>query len=238
MKYYKMSTFITIDGIVQARMDGSHVKGRESFFDDNCGPDEFFDKMYEFDYLVPFEDEDLYGKKTTEFINDYHGWRGEEPMGGWLQVVSKRFKEILESFEIGDHQFYSASVLFKEKKHPYFVLQIFRNYYKKFIDFERTIFNNMNFSRKLKNQELKTNSFSSIEDAKAFAKENWGSIINWNYERIVMKPEFRNVDLITFYKFGDLVSERLKNAIEKEGLTGIQFEELPIPIEFSDEIEN
>ncbi len=51
-----------------------------------------------------------------------------------------------------------------------------------------------------------------------------------------MKPKFRELDFVTFYQFGNLVSERLKNAIEEAELTGVEFYELQIPIEFSDEI--
>jgi len=85
-------------------------------------------------------------------------------------------------------------------------------------------------------RKFETKQFSSIGDAEDYSEANWGSGIYWNYERVAMKPEFRELDLVTFFKFGDIVSERLKNAIEAAGLKGIEFKELPVPIGFSDEL--
>ncbi|XOV67679.1 MAG: hypothetical protein ACFHU9_00645 [Fluviicola sp.] len=82
MKYYQISIPITKDGEVYARMNGVNVKGKEDFFRKNCGPRRFFDKMYDFNYLIPFEDEDEYGKVLTKSIHDYHGWAGTYPTGG------------------------------------------------------------------------------------------------------------------------------------------------------------
>lgn len=237
MKYYEMSSAVTIDGIVPPGMNGKNVKGKEEFFDnDKCGPDRFYDKEYEFDYLVPMELGEGREEKASKAIYDYHSFWGEAPWGGWLNPVSKRFKEVLEQFNLGEHRFYPAYVLFKKQKHEYFVLQIFYNYYQSFIDFEKTIFNNLDYDRDLEDRVFETKQFSSLQEVEDYSEIHWGAAVNWNYERIVMKPEFKEVDLITFYKFGDIVSERLKNAIEEAGFQGISFEELPVPIEFSDEV--
>ena len=237
MKFYKMISSINIDGNVPPGMNGENVKDRELFFDnDKCGPNRFYDKNYEFDYLEPMEFGDGREEEHSSVIYDYHSWLGESPLGAWLKPVSKQFKEILEQFNLGEYRFYKALVLFKEKKHEYFVLQIFDDFYQDFIDFEKTIFNNLNSSRNLGERKLETKQFRSIQEVIDYSRSNWGSGVNWNYERVIMKPEFRALDLFTFYKFGDIVSERLKNAIEEAGLTGMEFKELPIPIEFSDEL--
>lgn len=237
MKYYKMSRAISINDVVLPDMNGKNVKGKETFFDnDKCGPDRFYDKMYEFDYLVPMEYGEGRENKRSKAIYDYHAWWGESPLGAWLRPVSKRFKELLEHFNLGEYRFYPAWVLFKKQKHEYFVLQIFQNYYQAFIDFEQTTFNNLDSSRDLEDRTFETKQFSSVDEVWDYADANWDSSVNWNYERVVMKPTFKAVDFVTFYRFGDIVSERLKNAIEEAGIQGIVFKELPIPIEFSDEI--
>jgi hypothetical protein len=53
-----------------------------------------------------------------------------------------------------------------------------------------------------------------------------------------MKSSFRELDYCYIFGLGsgNVVSERLKIAIEEAGITGVEFEELPIPIEFSDEV--
>lgn len=237
MKYFEISTSRNVDGIVPPGLNGAHVKGKENFFDnDKCSPNRFYDKDYTFDYLTPLEFGYGHEDKPSKAIYDYHLWFGEAPFGGWFKPISKKFKEVLQEFNLGPHRFYPAWVLFNGQKHEYFVMQIFYDYYQKFIDFEKTIFNNLDSFRDLEDREFETKQFLSVEDVEDYSEVHWGTAVNWNYERIVMKPEFKELDFITFFKFGDIVSERLKNAIEEAGLKGIEFEELPIPIEFSDEI--
>lgn len=237
MKYYEMSNAIAVNGVVSPGMNGKNVRGKEEFFDnDKCGSNQFYDKLYEFDYLVPMEFGDGREDEVSVAIYDYHAWLGESPWGAWLKPVSKRLKELLEQFNLGERRFYPAWVLFDERKHEYYVLQIYRNLYEQYLDFELTRFNNLDSGRNLEGRNLEIKQFDSIEEVEAYAEQNWDSLVNWNYERVFMKPEFRDLDFITFFKFGDIVSERLKNAIETAGITGIEFRELPIPIEFSDEV--
>lgn len=237
MKYYEITHTTLINGEVIAGMNGETVKGKELFFDGKCGPDKFFDKMYEFDYLTPInQGGDWYEEQPVLGIYHYHFWMCEAPFGGWLKPISKNLKEILEKFNLGEHRFYTAWVLFNGIKHPYFVMQILRNEYQKYIDFDKTLFNNLDSSRNIKDRVFETYSLQSVDAASEYSRAKSGSGINWNYERIVMKPEFKEFDFFTFYKLGDVVSERLKNAIEEAGLIGLEFKELPIPIEFSDEV--
>lgn len=237
MKYYILKSSNNVNGIVPSGLDGIHVSNKDDFFaNGKCGPDKFYDHDYQFDYLIPHEFGDDYAEPKTSTLFDLHQWHGVYPIGGWLQPISQRFKFLLEQFNLLDHRFYSATVLFNSEVYPYFVMQVFINSYQKLLDFEKTTFNNLSSTRNLGDRILDVKKFDSIDQVKSYAKEIWGSPAYWNYERVVMRPDFKNVDFITMFKFGDLVSERLKNAIEDEGLTGIEFKELPIPIEFSDEI--
>lgn len=236
MKFYKMISSINIDGNVPPGLDGRYVKNKEIFFDNGkCGQDRFYDQLYEFDYLVPHEFGDADQNSEPTAIFDYHLWHGDYPIGGWLRPISKELKDLLKSFNLGEHKFYPAFVFFKNAKHRYYVLQILRNYYQSFIDYENTEFNNLDSDRDIEDRIYQKKQFKSIQEVFNYASENWGSSINWNYERLVMKKEFREVDFITIYNLGDLVSDRVKTAIENSGLKGMEFKELPIPIEFSDE---
>jgi len=235
MKYYRIKKSFKVGDEIVPQMNGTNVKGKNVFFDNGSfGPNKFCDKPIAFDYLVPKyiseEDED----KTPNIISNYHGWWGEGPWGGWLNVVSKELKEILEQFNFGPHKFYPAKVLHEGNLHSYFVFQIYDDFYQGFIDFDKTSYNNIYDFKKLNCDEKIVKKFSNYDEAEDFFFDNHDG--NMSYERAVVKPEFREVDFVTWYKFGDLVSERLKNAIEEAGITGIDFIELPIPIEFSDEI--
>ena len=47
-----------------------------------------------------------------------------------------------------------------------------------------------------------------------YCENNWD--YSWNYQRLVLKPEFRKLDFCMMPNFYFIVSERLKNAIEEE----------------------
>ena len=46
----------------------------------------------------------------------------------------------------------------------------------------------------------------------------------------------KNYDFFYLPKLFYIVSEHLKTAIKAAGITGVVFEECPVPIEFSDEV--
>jgi len=233
MRYYELIRELKKDEIVIPGLNGETVKNKDDFFKTGeSGPNKFYDQDYEFDYLMT----KAFGKieKEGEVIADYHMWRGYEPSGGSFLPISKSFKEVLEQFKLSPSKFYKAKVLFEDKYHPYFIWQILVDEYQQYIDFEQSEFNNLTQSRKLRQEELKVKKFKSIEEVETKAKEDWG--YRWNYERLVLKPEFRELDFCLLPVLHTVVSERLKEAIEKAGLTGIAFKELPITLEFSDEI--
>jgi len=228
-----MAKGIERDEPVIPGMNGTNVKNRDSFFDTGeMGPCKFYDHDYEFDYLVPkaFGDPE----PEAEIIADYHMWHGEHtPRGGTTSVVSAKFGDILKSFNLTASKFYRARVLFKGDFHPYYVWQVLQDEYKPYVDFELSEFNNLNFSRKLKNMDLEVRKFSSFDELHAYRKEHWKR--KWNYERLVMKPGFREIDFSMLPNLHFIVSERLKDALEEADLLGVGFAELPVEIEFSDD---
>ena len=237
MKYFSVVRALKLGSTIVPGLDGKNVKNKNDFFgleQKACGPNRFYDKNYEFDYLVPNDFGDTVPKTEPQIIVDYHTWHGESPLGAWLMPISKKYKELLERYCLPDSRFYSAKVLFNEVSYDYFVWQLLYDSYLEFIDFEKTIFNNLNNFRKLKYPPLATKTFLSIEEVKQYAKNNWNR--KWNFEKVVMKNSFKSLDICTLPKIGEVISERLKIAIEEAGITGVEFEELPVPIEFSDEV--
>ena len=235
MKYYLFNYQSNINGIISPGLSGNTVKNYQDFFNNKkCTPTTFYDKEYEFDYLTPLP----FGEGETEpqIIADFHLWINKRPMKGKFYPISKKFKEILEQHTQFDHRFYKARVLFKGEYFPYFVWRILSKKYQEYIDFDKTRYNNLNTWRKLKHDKLEVKQFSSYDKMDKYSEDNWD--YDWNYERLVMKPSFRELDYCYIFGLGNgnIVSERLKIAIEEAGLTGIRFEPVPIPIEFSDEV--
>jgi hypothetical protein len=233
MKYYRLALKLGGEPIIPG-MDGSYVKNKKLFFDTGeMGPNKFYDHNWEFDYLVPkaFGDPE----PEAETIADYHMWHGENtPWGGTTSVVSQKFKEVLCQFNLSAGKFYKARVLYKGEYYPYFVWQVLQDEYIPYIDFEHSEFNNLTYSRSLEQVKLEIKKFSTLKEVDDYSEKNWG--FNWNYERLVLKPEFRKLDFCMVQNLYFIASERLKEAVEKAGIFGVVFYELPISIEFSDEI--
>ena len=236
MKYFLMNYDFKINGISIPSLNGDTVKNYQEFFNNGkCKVSTFYDKNYEFDYLRPQEEGEV--KNAPKVIADFHMWIGEEPRKGLFYPISKKFKELLEGFNQSEYRFYNGKVLFKGDFYPYFVWRVISTKYKEHIDYSQTLFNNLNSWRRQMHDELVVKQFDSHKEMKMYFKSHWRN--HWNYERLVMKSSFRNLDYCYIFGLGsgNVVSERLKIAIEEAGLTGIRFEPVPIPIEFADEVE-
>ena len=237
MKYYKIERKTTLNDQVISGLNGIHVKDRELFFSKGkSGPDKFYDNDYEFDYLIPSAFGDGFGiddEKPT--LADWQTWWGSHTPGveSMSIPISKRFKECLEKFNLSSCRFYKAKVLHKKKLHPYFVWQMLMGTYEKFIDFEKSTFNNYNFRRDKTKTPFEVKQFKSIKELEEYADQYWGYL--WNYEKLVVKPSFKEFDYHFMMFFNHVISERLKNEMEKQQLTGVEFKEQPIPLYFSDE---
>ena len=235
MNYYILSHQPKTNGILSPGLNGKTVKNYQAFFENGkCTPTTFYDKDYEFDYLIPIEVGE--NENEPQIIVDFHRWTGLEiPRGGVFYPISEKFKLLLKSYNLPKHKFYKARVLFKGEFHTYFVWHLLYNNYFEYLDSNKTRYNNLNYSRKLKQETLEIKQFNSPKERSDYSNKNWN--YSWNYEQLVMKPSFRELDYCYVTQLGGLVSERLKEAIEAAGLTGIRFEPLPIPIEFSDEVD-
>ncbi|MDJ1492453.1 hypothetical protein QNI19_05895 [Cytophagaceae bacterium DM2B3-1] len=165
-------------------------------------------------------------------ICDLHGWIKDIP-AGLMYPVSKQFKELLEQFAIPNTKFYEGSVLWNEKEYPYFVWHLLTEKYQQNIDFGKSSFGNYNFIRHkwMSDDEIIVEDYIDlIEKKEALDWRDWG------FRRAVMKPEFRDIDAISIHRYGIVISERLKEAIESAQLTNVSITPCPIEFEISDQI--
>lgn len=233
MKYYSLVRTLGNNPTIPG-MNGAFVKNKDLFFDTGeMGANKFYDNDYEFNYLTPLAFGDP--APEAEIIADYHNWHGEDtPWGGITNIISKKLKDILESFNLSASKFYNAKVLFQDEFYPYFVWQVLQDEYKPHFDFKCSEFNNLTYNRTLEQDKLEIRKFNSMEELDTFSEKNWG--FSWNYEQLVLKPSFRELDFCIIPNLNFIVSERLKEACEQKKIFGLTFEESAIEIKFSDEI--
>lgn len=212
--------------IFNNHISGEKVKNKEDFFSEESYVDRIHENKIEFDYLIPIS---IGNKIKITHICDFHDWLRESPSNMYSYVVSKRFKEVLNDFNLYPNQFYDAKVLFDFEFYPYFVWQLFRKGFNEFINFKHTLFCEYEFQeeKKIGTETVKVSNLKEIR--KLRRTKEWE---DWGFDRLVMKPCFKEMDCVWINRLGVVISERLKNAIEamQPEITGLEIK--PCPVEF------
>lgn len=165
--------------------------------------------------------------KQTDFINTY-GHVGF----GFGNLISDKFKQILDSFNCYGFQFFKTYIIQKnEKFNNYWQTNIYDFPYQ-FIDFKKTVVSlKDSVTRKIISEKPNINNFEDFQNlinSLEFPVSIYLSDISFNEN---MNLDFFGIRYTEATTNG-IVSERLKNEIEKEGLTGIEFR--PIEINLND----
>ncbi len=158
---------------------------------------------------------------------DMYDWIEFSPRG-MMFPISDKFKNLLEKFNLHDVRFHKGSACYGDQEVLLNVMHI-KDYRYDCIDFEKSTFCFGTYhSGKKKDLVVQGSNMEEVE-------HNLGSKLVF-FERAVMKPSFREIDMIFLFQHLVLVSERLKNAIEEAGLIGVKFVECPVNFEYSDEV--
>jgi len=200
------------------------VKNRTEFFgndyyDDFIEPEPFFNdmKMY-----TRFSDDE-----EPKILNDAHGWAGEYPCDCWSFPVSERLKNIMKTHNLVGSRFYPGTLNFQHKVYPYFVFHTLDNAWAKSIDLEKSIFTEWDAPgfTKISNSEMKISSFVDYSlKTKILRVETKGKfefIQTLGPDKIHLKEQF---DLIYLPKLRYVISERLKQALEKANISGLEYD--------------
>ena len=118
-------------------------------------------------------------------------------------IIDERVKQLLEQYKLCPHRFYPLGLYKRKVKYNYFLLYIVSNYID-YVDCAKTSFIEYNIASGKK---------------KGYTQTIWGN-------RIVMNDQFDSeLDFFTITRIDgrQYISERLKNAIEANGLTGWVF---------------
>ena len=142
-----------------------------------------------------------------------------------MYPISAKFKNLLDKFNIPDVRFYAGSIKWKGIEYEYYVMHLLVQEHK-YIDFKYST-----FVKADRRGHKEPGTAVSGADLNEVYEKFETTIVT--FDRAVMLPEFRNIDM--YYFNGILITERLKNAIESAHLTGIEIGECPIDkFEFSD----
>lgn len=151
---------------------------------------------------------------------DLHSWIGICPTGLTFPV-SPRFKEILAPFNTPQLTFYDGSIGWRGKEIEFYVMHLL-TWQLQYINFQESTFQKSDFlGRKVGDEPpLKGDSWTDLE---AKFGDNTFTIVD-----AVMEPGFETLDMYHLDIWGILITERLKNAIEANQLTGVKIKECPL----------
>ena len=213
MKYYKIDYkgIFKEENKILGQANGEFVPNGAFYFD-KIGNGEIIEDAPIFDYfhLQSFDKKIFWEWR----LQDVHGFIGAGSIiTGWY--ISDKLKSVLEKFRIAPkYHFYETRLLYKEEKFKYWIFQFpiggFHNYnYEKseyFIDNERIL------------------GIKTAEEYDEYDYKIWKETKkNIEWRKIVLVDKF---DIVDTWQGDILCSERLKQAIEENGIVGFEFFEI------------
>lgn len=144
---------------------------------------------------------------------------GQATISGSGLLISERFKNILEKYNLGEHKFFDGHIYDNDFRYKYYWLHIIWNNRNKIVDYKQSSFFKKRGRRNL--EELDINSNEEYDEVKT----EFGSRFIIGFHKLALKntPDY---DLWPVPFRGHLiVSHQLKNEIENIALTGLDISE-------------
>lgn len=221
------------NGILSDKVSASYLNQKEFILNKSKKFDIFFPKDTIFSPLIPKQIGGFTNNDSNGFINDFPGWIEKKPKGLYF-LLSIKFRDLISNFKLPPFRIYKAEVLIKKELYPFSVLQLVSYYSKTLIDFENSTFCNFDFMTKEKLSDDHEKLVNLKTMGELMLEKKWSYV---GFNKAVMKPEFERLDLVSTLHFGLLISERLKNAIESAGITGVEIKECPTEFEINYDLE-
>ena len=213
MKYYKIKrkTLFPELGRIASGAEGKNVPEKEYFY--RIGKREIIENTPIFDYFVLKSfDKEKYWEWALFDVHDFIGVGSI--MCGWY--ISDKLKTILEKFRIAPkYHFYETRLLYKEEKFKYWIFQFPIEPLQNII-FEKSDFY---YIKDGKQNEIEIKNESEFMQIRSdlFIEED----IELECSKVCLLDSF---DIVYQQPNGGvLCSERLKQAIEENGITGFEF---------------
>ena len=221
MKYYKIFVKRYYDERIASSVNFINDSENSNFKQIDNGNIVFDVPILDYFYLESFDK-----KENWEWnLFDVHNFIGIANRLSTCFFISEKLKELLEKFIITEpHFYYQSKLLYKREKLNYYIFQFtgtktFIEIFS-YIDFKKSIF----FDPIKKENVIVSNSDEFILNYKKIYKVN-GNENKLRNRKLVVKQELDFIPLGTFMS-DNIVSERLKQAIEENDITGFEFSEL------------
>ena len=213
MKYYKtkIKRIFDKENKVLGHANGEFVPNGRFYFD-RIGKDEIIEDAPIFDYfhLQSFDKKNFWEWR----LQDVHGFIGAGSIiTGWY--ISDKLKSLLEKFKIAPkYHFYETRLLYKEEKFKYWIFQFPIDYFQN-VNHEKSFYS-------IPDENILLN-FKNKEEFLAANKEEFRKTKRELITKKICYSE--NYDLVA-NDTDILCSERLKQAIEENGIVGFEFFEI------------
>ena len=214
MKYYKtkIKRIFDKENKVLGHANGEFVPNGAFYFD-RIGNGEIIEDAPVFDYfhLQSFDKKIFWEWR----LQDVHGFIGIFPMF-CIWYISDKLKSLLEKFRIAPkYHFYETRLLYKGEKFKYWIFQFPIDYFLN-INYEKSFYS-------IPDENILLN-FKNREEFLAAYKEEFRK----TKRKLITKKicYLENYDLVVNNSTEILCSERLKQAIEENGIIGFEFFEI------------
>ena len=213
MKYYKIDYkgIFEEENKVLGQANGEFVPNGRFYFD-RIGNGEIIEDAPVFDYfhLQSFDKKNFWEWR----LQDVHGFIGAGSIiTGWY--ISDKLKSLLEKFKIAPkYHFYETRLLYKEEKFKYWIFQFPIDYFQN-VNHEKSFYS-------IPDENILLN-FKNKEEFLAANKEEFRKTKRELITKKICYSE--NYDLVA-NDTDILCSERLKQAIEENGIIGFEFFEI------------
>ena len=213
MKYYKtkIKRIFDKENKVLGHANGEFVPNGAFYFD-RIRKDEIIEDAPIFDYfhLQSFDKKNFWEWR----LQDVHGFIGAGSIiTGWY--ISDKLKSLLEKFKIAPkYHFYETRLLYKEEKFKYWIFQFPIDYFQN-VNHEKSFYS-------IPDENILLN-FKNKEEFLAANKEEFRKTKRELITKKICYSE--NYDLVA-NDTDILCSERLKQAIEENGIVGFEFSDI------------
>ncbi len=218
--FYTINDISSIGQEVIGLANGKFVPTGKEYFE-RIGKGEIIYDAPVFDYFF-LESFDRLRPETWEWkLQDIHGFIEEYPTGGGIFFISDYFKQLLEQFNLAHpYHFYPSKLKYKSQKLDYHLFKLSSDLDKNVL-FEKCVFDLEHRINETKHGIYK----GSIKNFKEFEEQDEAlrrpEKLKLIPKTIVLKY---NYDLIALFGTGGgvIISERLKQAIEKAKIEGLE----------------
>lgn len=233
MKYYRIQTktIYPENNRIASSANGEKINNADHYFIKmekgeiiNTPP------LFDYFYLESFDKKEYWEWS----LFDVHNFMGNASRISTCFFISEKLKILLEEFSITNpHFYYLSKLLYKGEKLNYYIFQFtgtktFTEIFS-YINFNKSIF----FDPVKKENIIVNSSDEFILEYKKTYKAN-GNDNKLKNKKLVLKEELDFIPLETFMN-DNIVSERLKQAIEVNGITGFEFSELDYEVSIAHE---